>query len=126
MMTHFSWREAMESPILTRMMREMTRVMTRIENSMNLKGMTWVFLLNDEGDKEVDAVWEAIDKRMDSRRKDRREARLEQEIEKYHATNQEMRTRMSDVSIEPITAVEYLESEFFPFIHSEAWADIGF
>ncbi|PKI53579.1 hypothetical protein CRG98_026029 [Punica granatum] len=51
----------MESPILTRMMREMTRVMTRIENSMNLKGMTWVFLLNDEGDKEVTRVYAASD-----------------------------------------------------------------
>ncbi|PKI77516.1 hypothetical protein CRG98_002122 [Punica granatum] len=60
----------------------------------------------DEDDKEADAVWEAIDQRMDSRRKDRREARLEQEIEKYHAPNQQMSTRMSDVSIEPITAAE--------------------
>ena len=34
----------------------------------------------DEDDKEVDAVWEAIDKRMDSRRKDRRDARLKEEI----------------------------------------------
>ncbi|OWM72488.1 hypothetical protein CDL15_Pgr022005 [Punica granatum] len=42
----------------------------------------------DEDDKEVDAVWEAIDKRMDSERKDRREARLKQEIEKYRASNQ--------------------------------------
>ncbi|PKI32469.1 hypothetical protein CRG98_047131 [Punica granatum] len=50
----------------------------------------------DEDDKEVDAVWEAIDKRMDSQRKDRREAMLKQEIEKYYASNQQMRTRMSD------------------------------
>ncbi|XP_031373444.1 probable protein phosphatase 2C 22 [Punica granatum] len=37
-----------------------------------------------------------------------------------------MRTRMSDVSIEPITAAEYFESGFFPIIRSGAWADIGF
>ncbi|PKI48866.1 hypothetical protein CRG98_030714 [Punica granatum] len=80
----------------------------------------------DEDDKEADAVWEAIDKRMDSRRKDRREARLEEEIEKYHAPNQQMRTMMSDVSIEPITATKYFELGFFPIIRSEAWADIGF
>ncbi|OWM73734.1 hypothetical protein CDL15_Pgr026838 [Punica granatum] len=64
----------------------------------------------DGDDKEADAVWEAIDRRMDSRRKDRREARLKQEIEKYHASNQQIRTMMSDVSIEPITAAEYFES----------------
>ncbi|OWM86541.1 hypothetical protein CDL15_Pgr015576 [Punica granatum] len=58
----------------------------------------------DEDDKEVDAVWEAIDKRMDSQRKDRREARLKQEIEKYRASNQQMRAMMSDVPIERITA----------------------
>ncbi|OWM79993.1 hypothetical protein CDL15_Pgr006297 [Punica granatum] len=81
---------------------------------------------DDKDDKEADAVWEAVDKRMDSRRKDRREARLEQEIEKYRVPNQQMKTRMSDVSIEPVTAAEYFESEFFPIIRSEAWADIGF
>ncbi|PKI42314.1 hypothetical protein CRG98_037285 [Punica granatum] len=80
----------------------------------------------DEDDKEADAVWEGIDKRMDSRRKDRREARLKQEIEKYRGSNQQMRTRMSDVSIEPITTAEYFESEFFSIIRSEAWANIGF
>ncbi|PKI40438.1 hypothetical protein CRG98_039162 [Punica granatum] len=63
----------------------------------------------DEDDKEVDVVWEAIDKRMDSQRKDRREARLKQEIKKYCASNQQMRTRMSDISIEPITATEHFE-----------------
>ncbi|PKI69139.1 hypothetical protein CRG98_010494 [Punica granatum] len=96
----------MESPSpmrRRRMMREMTR-----------------------DDKEADAVWEAIDKRMDSRGKDRREARLKQKIEKYRASNQQMRTMMLDVSIEPITAAEYFESGFFPIIHSGAWADIGF
>ncbi|OWM80681.1 hypothetical protein CDL15_Pgr006711 [Punica granatum] len=50
----------------------------------------------DEDDKEADAVWEAIDKRMDSQRKDKREARLKQEIEKYRASNQQMRTRMAN------------------------------
>ncbi|OWM91347.1 hypothetical protein CDL15_Pgr000291 [Punica granatum] len=80
----------------------------------------------DEDDKEVDAVWETIDKRMDSQRKDRREARLKQEIEKYHASNQQMRARMSNVSIEPIIATEYFESEFFPIISSGAWANIDF
>ncbi|OWM90355.1 hypothetical protein CDL15_Pgr014657 [Punica granatum] len=80
----------------------------------------------DEDDKEVDAVWEAIDKRMDSQRKDRREAMLKQEIEKYYASNQQMRTRMSDVSIEPITVAECFESVFFPIIRSEVLADIGF
>ncbi|OWM83159.1 hypothetical protein CDL15_Pgr011841 [Punica granatum] len=58
----------------------------------------------DEDDKEADAVWEAIDKRMDLQGKDKRKARLKQEIEKYRASNQQMRTRISDVSIEPITA----------------------
>ncbi|OWM74443.1 hypothetical protein CDL15_Pgr013347 [Punica granatum] len=58
----------------------------------------------DEDNKEANAVWEAIDKRTDSRRKDKREARLKQKIEKYHASNQQMKTRVSDVSIEPITA----------------------
>ncbi|PKI65926.1 hypothetical protein CRG98_013675 [Punica granatum] len=77
-------------------------------------------------DKETDTVWEAIDKRMDSQRKDRREARLKQEIEKYRASNQQLKTRMSDVSIEPIIAIEFFESEFFPIIRSEAWANIGF
>ncbi|OWM74567.1 hypothetical protein CDL15_Pgr005147 [Punica granatum] len=80
----------------------------------------------DEDDKEVDVVGEAIDKRMDSQRKYRREARLKQEIEKYCASNQQMRTRMSDVSIEPITTAEYFESEFFPIIRSGAWANIDF
>ncbi|OWM73220.1 hypothetical protein CDL15_Pgr001334 [Punica granatum] len=80
----------------------------------------------DKDDKEVDAVWKAIDKRMDSQRKDRREARLKQEIEKYHASNQQMRTRMLDISIESITAAEYFESEFFSIIRSGAWANIGF
>ncbi|PKI70980.1 hypothetical protein CRG98_008561 [Punica granatum] len=80
----------------------------------------------DEDDKEADAIWEAIDERMDSRRKDRREARLKQEMEKYYASNQQMRTMMSNVSIEPITAAEYFESGFFPIIRSEAWANIGF
>ncbi|PKI36355.1 hypothetical protein CRG98_043256 [Punica granatum] len=84
------------------------------------------FFLYDEDDKEVDAVWETIDKRMDSQRKDRREARLKQEIEKYHASNQQMRARMSNVSIEPIIATEYFESEFFPIISSGAWANIDF
>ncbi|OWM82239.1 hypothetical protein CDL15_Pgr001813 [Punica granatum] len=78
----------------------------------------------DEDDKEANAVWEAINKRMDSRRKDRREARLKQEIEKYHASNQQMRTMMSDVSIELITAAEYFESRFFPIIRSRAWTNI--
>ncbi|PKI61526.1 hypothetical protein CRG98_018110 [Punica granatum] len=41
-------REAMESPISTRMMREMTRVMTRTGNSMNLRGMIWVFCFCEE------------------------------------------------------------------------------
>ncbi|PKI52815.1 hypothetical protein CRG98_026815 [Punica granatum] len=63
----------------------------------------------DEDDKEADAVWKAIDKRMDSQRKDRREARLKQEIKKYRASNQQMRTKMLDVSIEPITTAEYFE-----------------
>ncbi|PKI63436.1 hypothetical protein CRG98_016103 [Punica granatum] len=36
----------------------------------------FAFAKYDEDDKEVDAVWEAIDKRMDSQRKDRKEARL--------------------------------------------------
>ncbi|PKI72685.1 hypothetical protein CRG98_006936 [Punica granatum] len=80
----------------------------------------------DEDDKEADAVWEAIDKRMDSQRNDRREARLKQEIEKYCASNQQMRTMISYISIEPITAAEYFESGFFPIIRSEAWANIGF
>ncbi|PKI42626.1 hypothetical protein CRG98_036908 [Punica granatum] len=79
-----------------------------------------------EDDKEADTVWETIDKRMDSRRKDRREARVKQEIEKYRASNQQMRTGMSDVSIEPITAAEYFESGFFLIIRSRAWTDIGF
>ncbi|PKI69140.1 hypothetical protein CRG98_010495 [Punica granatum] len=86
----------------------------------------FAFAEYDEDDKEADAVWEAINKRMDLRRKDRREARLKQEIEKYRASNQQMRTRMSDVSIEQITAAEYFESRFFPIIRSRAWADIGF
>ncbi|OWM83605.1 hypothetical protein CDL15_Pgr004034 [Punica granatum] len=80
----------------------------------------------DEDDKGVDAVWEAIDKKMDSQRKYRREARLKQEIEKYRASNQQMRARMSDVSIKLITATEYFESEFFPIIRSGAWANIDF
>ncbi|PKI76848.1 hypothetical protein CRG98_002834 [Punica granatum] len=80
----------------------------------------------DKDDKEVDAVWEAINKRMDSQRKDRREVRLKQEIEKYRASNQQMKTRMSDVSIEPNTTAEYFESEFFPIIRSRAWANIDF
>ncbi|OWM72814.1 hypothetical protein CDL15_Pgr021120 [Punica granatum] len=92
------------------------------ENDMGL----FVSSEYDEVDKEVDAVWETIDKMMDSRRKNRREARLKQEIEKYRALNQQMRTRMSDVSIEPITVAEYFESEFFPIIRSGAWANICF
>ncbi|PKI33056.1 hypothetical protein CRG98_046551 [Punica granatum] len=80
----------------------------------------------DEDDKEANAVWEAIDKRMDSQRKYRREARLKQEIQKYCASNQQMRTRISYVFIEPITGAEYFESEFFPIICSGAWANIGF
>ncbi|OWM82236.1 hypothetical protein CDL15_Pgr001810 [Punica granatum] len=64
----------------------------------------------DEDDKEVDAVCKAIDKRMDSQIKNRREARLKLEIEKYRVSNQQMRTRMSYVSIEPITTAEYFES----------------
>ncbi|OWM74877.1 hypothetical protein CDL15_Pgr021228 [Punica granatum] len=80
----------------------------------------------DEDDKEANAVWEAIDKRMDSRRKDMRKVRLKQDIEKYHTSIQQLRTRMSDVSTEPITATEYFESEFFPIIRSGAWANIDF
>ncbi|PKI36938.1 hypothetical protein CRG98_042639 [Punica granatum] len=80
----------------------------------------------DEDDREVKAVWEAINKRMDSQRKDRREARLKQKIEKYCASNQQMKTRMSDVSIKPITAAEYFESKFLPIIRSRAWANIDF
>ncbi|PKI39068.1 hypothetical protein CRG98_040555 [Punica granatum] len=83
-------------------------------------------LVYDEDAKEANAVWEAIDKMMDSQRKDRREARLKKEIKKYCASNQQMRTRMSNVSIEPITAAEYFKSEFFPIIRSNAWANIGF
>ncbi|XP_031378280.1 probable protein phosphatase 2C 22 [Punica granatum] len=86
----------------------------------------FTFAEYDEDDKDADAVWEAIDKRMDSRRKDRREVRLKREIEKYRSSNQQMRTRMSDVFIKPITAVEYFESGFFSIIRSRAWADIGF
>ncbi|PKI66374.1 hypothetical protein CRG98_013176 [Punica granatum] len=56
----------------------------------------FAFAEYDEDDKEADAVWEAINKRMDSRRKDRRETRLKQEIEKYCASNQQMRMMMSD------------------------------
>ncbi|PKI36477.1 hypothetical protein CRG98_043133 [Punica granatum] len=80
----------------------------------------------DEDDKEADAVWEAIDKRMDSRRRDRRESRLKQEIKKYRTSNQQMRTRMSNVSIEPITAAEYFESGFFSIIRFGPWANISF
>ncbi|OWM89945.1 hypothetical protein CDL15_Pgr012582 [Punica granatum] len=65
----------------------------------------FAFVKYDEDDKKADAVWEAIDKRMNSQRNDRREVRLKQEIKKYRASNQQMRMRMSDVSIEPITAV---------------------
>ncbi|OWM73728.1 hypothetical protein CDL15_Pgr026832 [Punica granatum] len=64
----------------------------------------FAFAEYDDDNKEDDVVWEAIDKRMNSRRKDRWKARLKQEIEKYRASNQQMRTRMSDISIEPITA----------------------
>ncbi|CAL0332905.1 unnamed protein product [Lupinus luteus] len=51
----------------------------------------------DEDDKEVDAVWEDIDKRMDSRRKDRREARLKQEIEQYCASNPKITEQFVDL-----------------------------
>lgn len=37
-----------------------------------------------------------------------------------------MRTRISDVSIEPMSASEYFHSDFIPIIRSGAWADIGF
>lgn len=47
----------------------------------------FVFVEYDEDDKEVDVVWEVIDKRMDLRRKDRREVRLKEEIEKYRVSN---------------------------------------
>ncbi|PKI58301.1 hypothetical protein CRG98_021307 [Punica granatum] len=77
------------------------------------------FVAGGDGEPDFDEDDEGDDK-------DRREARLEQEIEKYRASIQHVRTRMLDVSIEPITTAEYFESGFFPIIRSEAWADIGF
>lgn len=36
-----------------------------------------------------------------------------------------MRTRISDVSVEPITVSEYFQSDFIPVIRSGAWGNIG-
>ncbi|PKI61872.1 hypothetical protein CRG98_017770 [Punica granatum] len=80
-----------------------------------------LFLAGGDGEPEFDE-----DDEGDDEGKDKRKARLKQEIEKYRASNQQMRTRISDVSIEPITAVEYFGSEFFPIIRSGAWANIDF
>ncbi|PKI45878.1 hypothetical protein CRG98_033677 [Punica granatum] len=71
----------------------------------------------DEDDKEADAVWEAIDKRMDSQRKDKREARLKQEIEKYRASNQQMRTRMLDGPRKSLHTLP-LPSDYTSFINA--------
>lgn len=38
----------------------------------------------------------------------------------------QMKTKTSDVSVEPGLGVEDCESEFIPIVRSGAWADVGF
>ncbi|KAG7544452.1 PRP1 splicing factor N-terminal [Arabidopsis suecica] len=51
----------------------------------------------DDGDKEADAFWDAIDRKMDSGRKDRIEAKLKQEIENYRASNPKVSEQFVDL-----------------------------